>query len=105
MNVLALLQNPTVSEVAQIRPGGFDFAGFELLDVHGDVGALTDCGGFPAVFAGGELNLLGLLADRSRADEVRRGLRTAYPDEPHAECDVWALWRLRSPEAMAVEAP
>jgi hypothetical protein len=34
-----------------------------------------------------------------------RGLRTAYPGQPHAECDVWALWRLRSPEAMVAEAP
>jgi len=91
--------------VAEVRPTGFDLAGFELLDVHGDVSALTDCGGFPAVFAGGELNSFGLLSDLSRADDVRRGLRTAYPDEPHAECDVWALWRLRSPEAMIVEAP
>jgi hypothetical protein len=56
------------------------------------------------VFAGGELNALGLLSDLSRADEVRRGLRTAYPGEPHAACDVWALWRLRSPEATLEEA-
>jgi hypothetical protein len=105
VNVLALLQNPTATEVAEVLPAGFDFAGFDLLDVHGDVSALTDCGGFPAVFAGGELNSFGLLSDLSRADDVRRGLRTAYPDEPHAECDVWALWRLRRPEAMIVEAP
>jgi hypothetical protein len=104
MNVLALLQNPAASEVAQIRPAGFDFVGFELLDVHGDVSALTDCGGFPAVFAGGELNTFGLLSDLSRADEVRLGLRTAYPDEPHGECDVWGLWRLRDPKVIVVEA-
>jgi len=104
LNVLALLQEPTAVEVAGMRLPGFDLVGFELLDVHGDVSALTNCGGFPAVFAGGELNALGLLSDLSRADEVRRGLRTAYPDEPHAACDVWALWRLRSPEAMVEEA-
>jgi hypothetical protein len=103
LNVLALLPHPTAAEFARIRPAGFDFAGFEVLDVHGDVSALTNCGGFPTVFAGGELNPLGLLPDLSRADEVRRGLRTAYPGEPHAECDVWALWRLRSPEAIVAE--
>jgi hypothetical protein len=105
VNVLALLQNPAASEVAQIRPAGFDFAGFEVLDVHGDVSALTNCGGFPEVFAGGELNMLGLLSDLSRADDVRRELRSAYPLEPHAACDVWALWRLRSSEAVVEEVP
>jgi hypothetical protein len=60
--------------------------------------------GAPAAFAGGELNALGLLRGLSRADEGRRGLRTAYPGEPHAECDVRALWRLRSPGALVEEA-
>ena len=103
LNILALLQDPTAVEVARIRPPGFDPAGFELLDVHGDVSALTNCGGFPEVFSGGELNRLGLLSDLSRAKDVRRELRSACPREPHAECDVWALWRLRSPDAMVEE--
>lgn len=103
LNVLALLEDPTAVEVARIRPPGFDLVGFELLDVHGDVSALTNCGGFPEVFAGGELNSFGLLSDLSRADDVRRDLRSAYPREPHAACDVWALWRLRSPEAVVEE--
>ena len=101
---LAAAMLVSVAVGAAIFPAGFDFAGFELLDVHGDVSALTDCGGFPEVFAGDELNAFGLLSDLARADEVRRGLRTAYPDEPHAHCDVWALWRQRGPEAVVVEA-
>jgi phospholipid-binding lipoprotein MlaA len=79
-----------------------DWGGYTL-DVHGDVSALTNCGGFPEVFSGGELNRLGLLSDLSRAKDVRRELRSACPREPHAECDVWALWRLRSPDAMVEE--
>ena len=31
--------------------------------------------------------------ERARAGAVRRGLRSAYPDQHHAVCDVWALWR------------
>ena len=97
LQLLALLENPDAAEVARVRLPAFDFAGFEVLDVHGDVSALTNCGGFPAVFAADELNSLGLIADLDRANEIRRDLRTAYPDESHAQCDVWALWRLREP--------
>lgn len=97
VHLLALLQNPEADEVARLRLPAFDFAGFEVLDVHGDVSALTNCGGFPAVFGPEDLNTFGLLADLGRADDIRRGLRSAYPAEPHAECDVWALWRSASP--------
>ena len=72
---------------------GFTFVGFDVLDVHGDVSALTNCGGFDDVFTPEELNPLGLLNERGRAGAVRRGLRAAYPEEQHAVCDVWALWR------------
>src|SRR5215207_9417000 len=103
LHLLALLQNPEAEEMAGVRLAGFEFAGFEfagfeLLDVHGDVSALTNCGGFPAVFAPDELNAVGLLAGLERAHEVRHELGQAYPDEPHAQCDVWAVWRLGSAE-------
>ena len=69
------------------------FLGFDVLDVQGDVSALTNCGGFDDVFAREELSPLGLLTDLTRANEIRHGLRAAYPNEPHAECHVWAIWR------------
>ena len=97
LNVLALLQNPTAPEVAEIRPPGFDFAGFELLDVHGDVSALTDCGGFPAVFAGGELNAFGLLSDSRGPTTCAAAPDARTPRSRTPQCDVWALWRLRRP--------
>jgi hypothetical protein len=93
LHLLALLSNPTAGDVARVGLPGFDFAGFEVLDVHGDVSALTNCRGFPGVFAPEELNPFGLLADLGRADEVRRALRSAYPGQAHTDCDVWAVWR------------
>ncbi|MEP6686811.1 MAG: hypothetical protein ABJC36_00590 [Gemmatimonadales bacterium] len=93
LQLLALLPNPEAEEVARVQLPGFDFAGFEVLDVHGDVSALTNCGGFPALFAADELNPFGLLDDLTRAEAVRGGLRNTYRGRPHAECDVWALWR------------
>jgi hypothetical protein len=69
--------------------------------MEGDVSALTNCGGFDDVFAKTELSHLGLLPELARAQEVRRDLPTAYPHEPHAECHVWAVWRLEGFEEVA----
>lgn len=98
VNLLALLLEPTsTAEVerrgAELAGGGFVFRGFELLDVHGDVSALSNCGGFPKAFEPAELNRFGLLDASTRAREVRADLARYYPDQPHAVCDLWAVWR------------
>jgi hypothetical protein len=73
----------------------FEFLGYDLVDV-GDASALTNCGGFPEVFANRELSSKGLLTSHARAIEVQGRLRTMYPDEPHADCHVWAVLRAPS---------
>jgi hypothetical protein len=93
LNVLAILRNPSAGDLERVVPPGFGLLGFDMLDVHGDVSALTNCGGFDDVFAKAELSPLGLLPELSRACEVREALRAAYPHERHAECHVWAIWR------------
>ena len=95
LNILAVLQNPTTAGVAGVTLPGFAFAGFDLVDVHGDISALTNCGGFEGVFANTELSEVGLLKNLERAQEVQGLLRARYPEEPHAECHVWAIWRQR----------
>jgi hypothetical protein len=94
INLLAVLQNPSAGLVERVALPGFEFVGFDLLDVHGDVSALTNCGGFDEVFAGTELSNQGVLTDLGRAYEVQRGLRALIPAQSHAECHVWAVWRL-----------
>jgi hypothetical protein len=98
LNILAVLQNPSPADLESVELPGFRFLGFDLLDVHGDISALSNCGGFEGVFAGSELSEHGLLPGLPRAYEVQHGLSTAYPDEPHARCDVWAIWRLEPGE-------
>jgi hypothetical protein len=80
LNILAVLQNPTVADLAVVTLPGFAFAGFDLVDVHGDVSALTNCGGFKGVFANAELSELGLLTNLSRAQEVQVSLRVQHPE-------------------------
>jgi hypothetical protein len=94
LHILAVLRDPTL-EAVDAGPGpGFAFMGFDLVDQPVDVSALTGCGGWEGVFTGEELSPFGLLADLSRANAVREALRTAHPGEHHAQCDVWAIWRL-----------
>ncbi|HET6798201.1 MAG TPA: hypothetical protein VFH40_13660 [Gemmatimonadales bacterium] len=93
LNLLAVLQNPTHSDLAAVVVPGFAFAGFDLVDIHTDISALTNCGGFEGVFLNAELSELGLLTDLRRAQEVQAELRVQYPEESHAECHVWAIWR------------
>ncbi len=101
LNILAVLQNPTAADMAGVTLPGFAFAGFDLVDVHGDVSALTNCGGFDGVFANTELSEVGLLTNLERAQEVQASLRAHYPEEPHAKCHVWAIWRQRLPAQAA----
>lgn len=105
LNILAVLQNPTDADLASMSLPYFAFAGFDVVDVRGDISALTNCGGFDGVFLNNELSELGLLTDLGRALQVQTSLRQQYPEESHAECDVWAIWRQRLPAAAAVLTP
>jgi hypothetical protein len=100
VNVLAVLRSPSVAGLAAAALPGFVFAGFDVLDVHGDVSVLTNCAGFDDVFAPTELSPLGLLNDLGRAEQVRSRVLAAHPDEPHARCDLWAIWRLPAGDAL-----
>jgi hypothetical protein len=95
LNILAVLQNPTEGDLAAVSLPGFTFAGFDVVDVHGDVSALTNCGGFEGVFVNDELSELGLLTELGRAREVQASLGVQYAEEPHADCHIWAIWRRR----------
>ena len=94
LNILGVLLNPSIGDVKRTVLPGFDLLGYDVLDIHGDISALTNCGGFDDAFAKAELTTCGLLPDLGRADEVRRRLRVVYPYEAHANCDVWAVWRM-----------
>lgn len=95
VNILALLQNPTVDELRSFSDSRFEFRGFDLVDVHGDISALVNCGGFDRAFRPADLSDCGLLADHAQAMAVQKLLRQNYADEPHAVCDVWAIWQMQ----------
>jgi hypothetical protein len=92
--VLAVAREMREGDIESVRLPGFTFKGFDLIDEEGSISALTNCGGFERAFKNSELTDAGLVLAASRAYEIQDALRTEYPDDPHAKCVVWAIWRM-----------
>lgn len=97
-NILGLYRNPEAPISSIPGTGSFVFCGYDLIEDQTGISALTNCGGFPEVFPNEELNSCGLIDRFDRAREVRRLLADRYPEEPHAQCQMYALWRLNESE-------
>jgi hypothetical protein len=100
-NILGLYRNPDAHIEVAPASGDFQFVGYDLIEEQTQISALTNCGGFPDVFRNDELNRVGLIETFGRASEVRRLLAQRYPEEPHAQCEMYALWRLNESEPSA----
>jgi len=90
-NLLCVFRNPSEPPISPDT--SFEFAGYDLVDVQHSASALTNCGGFPDAFSNFELSTVGLLPDFNRAVEVQKLLRQRHPEEPHANCHLWAIFR------------
>ena len=93
VNVLAVIDDPEQADLAWTDPG-FEFAGFDLVEDATGVSAVNNCGGFKGLFTPTTVARNGLIADLEHAIVLRRQLRADHPDEPHADCVLWAV-RLR----------
>jgi hypothetical protein len=99
-NVLCVFRDP----IKQPEPPSyatFEFLGYDLVDKECAISALTNCGGFPEAFSNTELSSVGLIPEFARAVEVQRLLRSCFPDERHADCHLWAIFRLVPSEEAA----
>jgi hypothetical protein len=93
-NILGLYRNPELPVEQFPAPEDFMFCGYDLIEDQTQISALTNCGGFPDVFGNEELNQFGLIQGFDRACEIRRLLAERHPEEPHAKCEMYAIWRL-----------
>ena len=93
-NILGLYRNPEAHLIKAPGAGDFRFMGYELIEEQTNISALTNCGGFPDAFSNEELNYCGLISEFERAKEVKRLLVEKYPEEAHADCEMFAIWRL-----------
>ena len=91
-NVLCVVREPDAVATCGVDDR-FELVGFDLVETEATTSALVNCGGFPLAFRNSELSSKGLLLSLSRAREVQAALRTRYPGEHHAHCDVWQVYR------------
>ena len=93
-NVLGLYRNPESHIEIAPAAGNFHFAGYDLIEEQTQISALVNCGGFPKAFSNEELNPFGLISEYRRASEVKKLLVEKHPEESHADCELYAIWRL-----------
>ena len=90
-NLLSVFRNPDAQPVPPSP--AWQFLGYDLVDTRGTASALTNCGGFPDVFANAELNAKGLLPTRERAVRAQAALLSRHEGHGHENCHVWAIFR------------
>jgi len=89
--VLCVFRNPVELPTLSAELSSFRFLGFDLVEAGSGVSALSNCGGWPEL-RNEELSKWGLIEDHNRVLELQRDLPRAHPEEPHADCDVWAIF-------------
>ncbi|MBK6895520.1 MAG: hypothetical protein IPH06_02880 [Alphaproteobacteria bacterium] len=89
--LLCVFRNP--HELPKLSPElrSFRFLGFDLVEAASGVSALSNCGGWPEL-KNEELSKWGLITDLNRVLELQKELPRAHPEEPHANCNVWAIF-------------
>jgi hypothetical protein len=98
-NILGLYRNPETHIDQAPTSENFGFCGYDLIEEQTQISAITNCGGFPDIFLNDELNRFGLIDSFDRACEVRQLLSDQHPEEPHAQCERYAIWRLNETES------
>ena len=91
-NLLAVLLSPTLEVGDSLDDPRFIFCGYDLVEMDSGISSLTNCGGFEVAFDNAELSAEGLIETFARAQEIQSALLANYPDEPHSDCDIWAIW-------------
>jgi len=94
MQIIAYYKNPTESYEHHRLENDFEFCGYDLSEEMTGISAITNCGGaFGEAIPYEKLNKFGLLSEYQETFRIRMLLDELYPDEEHAACEVYELWR------------
>jgi hypothetical protein len=93
-NLLAILLEPQAPAASFFQDERFALCGYDLVEKETGISALTNCGGFDQAFHAGDLSKDGLIVDYVLSREVQRRLHEYYPDQHHANCELWAIWEM-----------
>jgi hypothetical protein len=92
--IIAYFKNPSASHETHAIDGGFEFCGYDLSEELTQISAITNCGGWDRLPELNDmLNPFGLIERHEQALQMQISLREAYPEESHADCEIYELWR------------
>jgi len=95
--IIAYYKNPLENHVSYLSEAGFEFCGYDLSEEQTGFSAITNCGGgFEDAIPYSKLNKYGLIQDYDEAFRIGDLLYELYGDDPHANCEIYELWRLVS---------
>jgi hypothetical protein len=92
-NLFAIIYEPGKTKSNELN-SEFEFVGYELLDKPGfEISVLTNRWPLFDEIHKGDLNTKGLLSDYKIAKIVQQNLKKNHPEESHADCGLFEVWR------------
>ncbi len=95
INILAVCLEPSFEVREMYQDSRFEFQGYDLVEA-GSVSAISNCGGFDKAFEASDISEVGLFDTYIFARKTQGLLRKHYPSEHHADCELWAIWKMKS---------
>ncbi len=93
VNILAITFDlPFEARELRLDPR-FAFQGYDLIDQY-QISAISNCIGFDEAFQRSDVSPVALFDTYDFARQAQKLLQEHYPDEHHAYCDVWAIWKM-----------
>jgi len=92
--IIATIREPNSDDIKTFKDDRFIFKGYDLLEEQTRISALTNCKGFDLAFNKDDISEIGLINECDKACQIRELLLKNYPNENHADCSVWAIWKM-----------
>jgi hypothetical protein len=93
VQILAILPNPTPADVGRFSNPGFDFLGYELIDIETMVDPILNCSSFRDLIPTSNLNQNALISSYDRGNELQKELLKRFPNNLHSDAVLFAIWR------------
>lgn len=92
--ILAITREPEIDCKNYFEDKRFKFYGYDLLEDGTCISALSNCVGFEKAYQPNDISEYGLIEDFEKAKDIQLRLKEKYPYESHANCALWAIWRM-----------
>lgn len=91
--ILAVIVRPQPEPATYLENDGFEFCGYDLVETATAISAITNCGAMFNSVRYTDLTNFGLIPTYKDAVCTQLALVEEDPDEPHAYCDIYEIWR------------